>query len=247
MTLNVAVPDQREQDRASSGDVTAGALIRLVEVSKIFRPGHPEETRALDRVSLTIDAGEFVAVTGPSGSGKTTLMNVLGCLDPPTEGRYYLDGTDVSSYGPRELARIRGRKVGCVFQQYNLIARTTAASNVELPLVYAGIRNRAARATQALRQVGLVDWAKHLPNQLSGGQQQRVCIARALVTDPMILVADEPTGALDSATGGEIVKLLVALHEAGRTIVLITHEREVARAANRVIQLRDGQLIDDGR
>ncbi|HWN31642.1 MAG TPA: ABC transporter ATP-binding protein [Pseudonocardia sp.] len=244
MALDTAVPDRQDHDRALPEDRSDGELIRLVEVSKIYGSGHFDEVRALDRVSLTIRAGEFVAIMGSSGAGKTTLMNVLGCLDPPSEGEYYLDGTDVSSYNKRELAGIRGRKVGCVFQTFNLIPRTSAARNVELPLVYAGIRNRSARAVRALEQVGLADRMKHLPSQLSGGQQQRVCIARALVADPMILVADEPTGALDSVTGREILKLLIELHEAGRTVVLITHDKEDARAADRVIQLRDGRLID---
>jgi len=241
MALDTAVPNQQEDGRVGS----AGALIRLEEVSKIYRAGPTEEIRALDRVDMTIEAGEFVAVMGPSSAGKTTLMNVLGCLDPPSEGRYFLDGTDVSDYSQRELARIRGSKVGCVFQSFNLIPRTSATRNVELPLVYAGIRDRTARASRALEQVGLSDRMKHMPSQLSGGQQQRVCIARALVADPMILVADEPTGALDSVTGREIIKLLVALHEAGRTVVLITHEKEEARVADRVIHLRDGRLIDN--
>jgi putative ABC transport system ATP-binding protein len=218
-----------------------GPLIRLEEVSKVFQAGH-ELVRALNRVSLTIEAGEFVAVTGPSGAGKTTLMNVLGCLDLPTEGRYFLDGADVSRYPKGELARVRGRKVGCVFQTFNLIPRTTAAGNVELPLVYAGVRDRAARTAEALAQVGLLDRRKHLSNQLSGGQQQRVCIARALVTDPAILVADEPTGALDGATGRGIIQLLVDLHRAGRTIVLISHEKDVASVAQRVIRMRDGRI-----
>ncbi|MDT7675235.1 MAG: putative transport system ATP-binding protein [Pseudonocardiales bacterium] len=241
MALDTAVPNQQEDGRVES----AGALIRLEEVSKIYRASPTEEIRALDRVNMTIEAGEFVAVMGPSSAGKTTLMNVLGCLDPPSEGRYFLDGTDVSDYSQRELARIRGSKVGCVFQSFNLIPRTSASRNVELPLVYAGIRDRTARASRALEQVGLSDRMKHMPSQLSGGQQQRVCIARALVADPMILVADEPTGALDSVTGREIIKLLVALHEAGRTVVLITHEKEEARVADRVIHLRDGRLIDN--
>jgi putative ABC transport system ATP-binding protein len=245
MALDTAVPNQQEHGRVGPEDGSAGALIRLEGVSKIYQAGPFEQVRALDRVSMTIEAGEFVAIMGPSSAGKTTLMNVLGCLDPPTEGRYFLDGTDVSNYSQRELARIRGRKVGCVFQSFNLIPRTSAARNVELPLVYAGIRDRTARAARALEQVGLGDRMKHMPSQLSGGQQQRVCIARALVADPMILVADEPTGALDSVTGREIIKLLVALHEAGRTIVLITHEKEEGRVADRVIHLRDGRLIND--
>jgi putative ABC transport system ATP-binding protein len=243
MALGTAVPDRKDDNRAIPEDRPDGELIRMVEVSKIYGTGHSDEVRALDRVSLTIRAGEFVAIMGSSGAGKTTLMNVLGCLDPPSEGQYYLDGIEVSSYNKRDLARIRGAKVGCVFQSFNLIPRTTAARNVELPLVYAGIRNRSARAVRALEQVGLGDRMKHMPSQLSGGQQQRVCIARALVADPMILVADEPTGALDSVTGREILNLLVELHEAGRTVVLITHDKEDARFADRVIQLRDGRLI----
>ncbi|WP_037079699.1 ATP-binding cassette domain-containing protein [Pseudonocardia spinosispora] len=218
-------------------------LIRLSGVSKVYRTG-AEEVHALDRVDLTVHAGEFLAVMGSSGSGKTTLMNVLGCLDPPSEGSYVLDGVDVSGYSKREIARVRGRKVGCVFQSFNLIPRTSALRNVELPLVYAGVGDRAERAREALRQVGLGDRMSHAPSQLSGGQQQRVCIARALVADPAILVADEPTGALDGVTGREILTLLVNLHKAGRTIVLITHEKEEARMTDRVIQLRDGRVID---
>jgi putative ABC transport system ATP-binding protein len=237
----MAVRPTVAEERGSAEGSPAGPLIRLVEVSKVFRAGH-ELVRALDGVSLTIDAGEFVAVTGPSGAGKTTLMNVLGCLDLPTEGRYFLDGVDVSGYTKEEFARVRGRKVGCVFQTFNLIPRTTAAGNVELPLVYAGVRDRAARTEKALAQVGLLDRRKHLSSQLSGGQQQRVCIARALVTDPAILLADEPTGALDAATGRGIIQLLVDLHRAGRTIVLITHEKDVASVAQRVIQMRDGRI-----
>ncbi|HZZ47067.1 MAG TPA: ABC transporter ATP-binding protein [Pseudonocardia sp.] len=239
--------DLTEGSQRRSGGASGGALINLVRVSKVYRTGPFDEVRALDDVSLTIRAGEFVAIMGPSGSGKTTLMNILGCLDPPTGGSYFLDGTDVDKYTNRELARIRSSKVGCVFQSFNLIPRTSAARNVELPLVYAGIRNRAARTTRALREVGLTDRASHLPSELSGGQQQRVCIARALVADPMILVADEPTGALDTVTGQKIVDLLAALHQAGRTVVLITHEKEVAKAAGRVIHLRDGRVVDDQR
>jgi putative ABC transport system ATP-binding protein len=191
-------------------------LICFERVSKIYGAGQSDEVRALDQVSLSIAAGEFVAITGPSGAGKTTVMNLIGCLDLPTDGSYLLDG---------------------------LIPRTSAALNIELPLVYAGLGDRTARVRRALEQVGLADRAKHMPSQLSGGQQQRVAIARALVTDPMILLADEPTGALDTVTGQEILNLLATLHRAGRTIVLITHEKDVARQADRIIQLYDGHLL----
>jgi putative ABC transport system ATP-binding protein len=219
--------------------------IRLERVTMVYGAGHAEQVRALDQVSLSIAAGEFVAITGPSGSGKTTMMNLIACLDLPTEGRYLLDGVDVSTYSKRQLARLRGRTVGCVFQSFNLIPRTTAALNVELPLVYASMGNRAARVRLALEQVGLADRARHMPSQLSGGQQQRVAIARALVTDPTILLADEPTGALDTVTGEEILSLLTELHRTGRTVVLITHEKDVAGRADRIIQLYDGHLVSD--
>jgi putative ABC transport system ATP-binding protein len=219
-------------------------MIRLVRVTKIYRMD-VNEVRALDRVDLSIDEGELVAIMGPSGSGKTTMMNILGCLDVPTEGRYQLDGIDVAERTDNELAAIRNRKIGFVFQSFNLIPRTNVLRNVELPLVYAGVRDRAARAVRALEQVGLGDRRKHLPNELSGGQQQRVAIARALVSDPAMLLADEPTGNLDSASGMEIMKLLVALNEAGRTVVLITHEEDIARFAKRVVRLRDGRIVSD--
>jgi putative ABC transport system ATP-binding protein len=234
-------------DPASGGTGPAGVLIRLDAVTKIYRMGEAE-LRALDRVSLTISVGEFVAIMGPSGSGKTTMMNMLGCLDMPTDGSYFLDGTDVSGRSDNELAEIRNRKIGFVFQSFNLIPRTTAIRNVELPLVYAGGRNRVTRATRAklaLEQVGLKDRAKHLPSELSGGQQQRVAIARALVVNPAIVLADEPTGNLDTASSTEIMKLLVALNDEGRTIILITHEEEIARFAKRVIRLRDGHILSD--
>jgi putative ABC transport system ATP-binding protein len=221
-------------------------LIRFERVTKIYNCGQFEQVRALDEVSLSISAGEFVAITGPSGSGKTTAMNVIGCLDLPTEGRYLLDGVDVSTYSKRQLAQLRSHKIGCVFQSFNLIPRTSAARNIELPLIYARMGDRVARVARvarALEQVGLADRAKHTPSQLSGGQQQRVAIARALVADPMILLADEPTGALDTVTGREILNLLTALHDAGRTVVLITHEKDVARLADRVIQLYDSRLL----
>jgi len=221
-------------------------MIQLDKVSKVYRGGSTE-VRALDGVELAVEAGELVAIMGPSGSGKSTMMNILGCLDTPTSGRYLLDGADVSDLDDDQLADIRNRKIGFVFQSYNLIARTTALANVELPLLYAKDRTRAARARAALEEVGLADRARHVPSELSGGQQQRVAIARALVTEPAILLADEPTGNLDSTASAEIAQLLVRLSEAGRTVVLITHEAEIASFAHRVIRLRDGHVVADNR
>ncbi|MGH3686151.1 MAG: ABC transporter ATP-binding protein [Pseudonocardiaceae bacterium] len=219
-------------------------MIQLEDVTKIYRMGKVE-VRALYGVDLTINDGELVAIMGPSGSGKTTLMNILGCLDVPTSGRYLLDGTDVSQLSDNRLAKIRSRKIGFVFQSFNLVPRTSALRNVELPLVYAGVRSRRTPARLALEQVGLGDRRKHMPNELSGGQQQRVAIARALINDPSILLADEPTGNLDSASSVEILKLLSALNDAGRTVVLITHEEEIARFAKRVVRMRDGHIESD--
>jgi putative ABC transport system ATP-binding protein len=219
-------------------------MIQLEGICKVYRAGDVE-VRALDKVDLTIGAGELVAIMGPSGSGKSTMMNILGCLDAPTSGRYLLDGVDVSGLGEDELADIRGRKIGFVFQSYNLLARTSAVVNVELPLLYARSRTRRQRASAALEEVGLSDRAQHVPSELSGGQQQRVAIARALVTEPAMLLADEPTGNLDSTASTEIAQMLVRLSEAGRTIVLITHEEEIAAYAQRVIRLRDGRVVDD--
>jgi putative ABC transport system ATP-binding protein len=196
-------------------------------------------------IDLTIDDGELVAIMGPSGSGKTTLMNILGCLDMPTSGRYLLDGIDVSRLSDSRLAKIRSRKIGFVFQSFNLVPRTNALRNVELPMVYAGVRARHRLARHALEQVGLADRQKFLPNELSGGQQQRVAIARALINDPALLLADEPTGNLDSAATREILKLLGGLNDAGRTVVIITHEEEVARFAKRIVRLRDGRIVSD--
>ncbi len=222
-------------------------LIRLENVHKTYHLGEIQ-VHALRGVSLEIRAGEFVAVMGASGSGKSTLMNILGCLDQPTRGHYYLDGTDVSQRSKVELARIRNGKLGFVFQQFNLLARTSALENVELPTVYAGItpQEREQRAREALGRVGLTDRADHYPSQLSGGQQQRVAIARALVNRPSILLADEPTGNLDSRTSVEIMDILQRLNEEqGLTVVLVTHEQDISRYAQRALEFRDGKLRRD--
>jgi putative ABC transport system ATP-binding protein len=219
-------------------------MIQIEDVTKVYRMGKVE-VQALSRVNLAIGDGELVAIMGPSGSGKTTLMNILGCLDVPTSGHYLLDGTDVSQLSGTQLARIRSRRIGFVFQLFNLVPRTSAIRNVELPLVYAGVSGRRLRARRALEQVGLGDRANHLPTELSGGQQQRVAIARALINDPAILLADEPTGNLDTVSSTEILTLLAALNDAGRTVVIITHEEEVARFAKRVVRLRDGRIEAD--
>jgi len=222
-------------------------VVSVKDVTKTYRLGSQTVT-ALSEVCLTVHGGELMAVAGPSGSGKTTLLNLIGCLDVPTSGRYLLDGTDVARLNDDELARIRNRKIGFVFQSFNLIPRTSALHNVEMPLVYAGEGGRTARAREALVAVGLADRAHHQPTELSGGQQQRAAIARALVTNPAILLADEPTGNLDSGSSLEIMKLLATLNaEQGRTVVLITHEGEVAASARRVVRLKDGLVISDER
>ncbi|MGH3782681.1 MAG: ABC transporter ATP-binding protein [Pseudonocardiaceae bacterium] len=203
------------------------------------------EVPVLFGIDLVIDDGEMVAIMGPSGSGKSTLMNILGCLDVPSSGSYLLDGADVTRLSSNQLAKVRSRKIGFVFQSFNLIPRTSAARNVELPLVYAGIRNRRNPGRRVLEQVGLGDRQKHMPNELSGGQQQRVAIARALINDPTILLADEPTGNLDTASSVDIMKLLCELNDAGCTVVIITHEPEIAHFAKRVVQLRDGLIVTD--
>jgi putative ABC transport system ATP-binding protein len=222
-------------------------VIRLENVHKTYDLGEIQ-VQALRGVSLEVREGEFVAVMGPSGSGKSTVMNILGCLDRPTRGRYYLDGIDVSGMSKTELARIRNRKLGFVFQQFNLLSRTSALENVELPTVYAGIgpEERAKRAMESLTRVGLADRAGHYPSQLSGGQQQRVAIARALVNRPAILLADEPTGNLDSRTSVEIMQILQTLNEEqGLTIVIVTHEHDIAQYATRALEFRDGKLRRD--
>jgi len=219
-------------------------MIQLENITKIYRMGKVE-VRALHGVDLAIGDGELVAIMGPSGSGKTTLMNILGCLDVPTSGRYLLDGTDIRRLSNTQLARIRSRKIGFIFQLFNLVPRTNALRNVELPLVYAGVPGRRLRARRALEQVGLGDRGKHMPSELSGGQQQRVAIARALINDPSILLADEPTGNLDSTSSAEILKLLAGLNDTGRTVVIITHEEDVARFAKRIVRMRDGRIESD--
>ena len=222
-------------------------MITLEGITKVYRAGEVE-VAALKGISLHIPEGQFVAIMGPSGSGKSTLMNLIGCLDQPSSGRYILDGYDVSALTDDQLAWIRNRKIGFVFQSYNLIPRASAVHNVEMPLIYAGdSQQRHERAMAALESVGLLQRAGHLPNELSGGQQQRVAVARALVTDPAILLADEPTGNLDSESSLEILKLLSDLNQQGRTIVLITHEPDIAAFAQRVVRLRDGVIVSDER
>ena len=220
-------------------------IIRLDRVSRTYDMGRIA-VHALDDVSLEVSPGEFVAIVGPSGSGKSTMMHILGCLDRPTAGRYVLAGTPVAELDDDALARLRSCEIGFVFQSYNLLPRTTAIDNVSTPLLYQNVsrRERLARATTALERLGLGDRLDHEPTELSGGQQQRVAIARALVTDPAILLADEPTGNLDTHAGREVLDVLLELNEAGRTVVLITHDAEVAKAASRQVHLLDGRLAD---
>jgi putative ABC transport system ATP-binding protein len=219
--------------------------IQIAEVTKVYRLG-AIEVGALRGVSLTINDGELVAIMGPSGSGKSTLMNILGCLDVPTSGSYRLDGQEVGHLKDDQLAQVRSRKIGFVFQQFNLLARTPAVEQVELPMVYAGLRDKRARALAALEAVGLSDRAGHKPNELSGGQQQRVAIARALVNEPSIILADEPTGALDTRTSAEIMAIFQRLNrERGLTVIFVTHEAEIAYHTRRIIHLRDGLVTSD--
>lgn len=222
-------------------------LIRIRDMVKMYQLGG-ETVMALDGVSLDVKKGDSVSIIGPSGSGKSTLMNMIGCLDRPTYGEYWLDGEEVGKLDDNQLAEIRNRKIGFIFQNFQLLPRLTALENVELPLIYRGIGGKKSRnmALQCLEQVGLVDRANHLPNQLSGGQQQRVAIARALVGEPEILLADEPTGALDSRTSLDILYLFLQLHELGHTIILITHDLDVANRAKRIVRIQDGKLSEVG-
>ena len=222
-------------------------LIELRNVYKIYAEGRESEVRALDGVSLEIDRGEFVAIVGQSGSGKSTMMNVLGCLDIPTRGTYLLNGTDVRELTDRELSQIRNREIGFIFQQYNLIQDLTVLENVELPLIYRGIPadDRRDMALEALERVGLQGRVKHRPSQMSGGQQQRVAIARAIAAHPSIVMADEPTGALDSHTGRDVLAFLQKLNREGTTVILITHDNSIAATARRCVRLADGKIVED--
>lgn len=222
-------------------------LIDIRDLYKIYNEGKESEVRALDGVSLQIDKGEFVAIVGQSGSGKSTMMNVLGCLDIPTYGSYFLDGNDINTLNDKQLARIRNREIGFIFQGYNLIQELDALENVTLPLIYRGVSvfDREDMAMAALARVGMDDRAHHRPSEMSGGQQQRVAIARAIATSPPIIMADEPTGALDSRTGRHVIEILRELYRGGTTILLITHDDGIAATARRVVRLSDGKIISD--
>lgn len=222
------------------------SVIYLEDIYRIYDMGS-EHVYALNGVSFGIKRNEYVAIMGPSGSGKTTLMNIIGCLDTPTSGKYYFNGANVAGLDDDELAEIRNREIGFVFQTFNLLPRSDALHNIELPLVYSGMRKekRLEKAFEALQNVGLAERATHKPNELSGGQRQRVAIARALVTDPSIILADEPTGNLDTKTGEEIMRLFEELHSKGNTIILVTHEEDIARHAHRIVRVRDGKIERD--
>jgi putative ABC transport system ATP-binding protein len=219
----------------------------IQELSKIYHPENPElRVTAVNRISFAVDKGQSVAIIGPSGCGKSSLLNILGCLDRPSEGVYRLGGKNVLDLHEDELAALRNRHIGFVFQSFNLLPRMTAVENVELPLLYSSTKNSGQRAFEALQKVGLSDRSKHLPNELSGGQRQRVAIARAIVTQPSILLCDEPTGALDSKTGREVLDLLQSLNFEGTTIIMVTHDLVVARTLDRALHMRDGRIVADG-
>ena len=223
-----------------------GALIHIENMKKIYNPGE-NEVRALDGIDLDIEKGDLVAIVGHSGSGKSTLMNMLGCLDTPTSGKYVLDGQDVASMTDNQLADVRNKEIGFIFQGFNLISNLDAVGNVELPLVYRGVskNERKQLAMEALKSVGLEDRMKHKPNEMSGGQQQRVAVARAVAAKPPIILADEPTGNLDTKSTQEIMEILKALHRSGRTVIIITHDEEIASQAHRVIRILDGRIEED--
>ncbi len=236
-----------EKEKGRKGERGAmGALVEIQDICKIYNPGE-NEVKALNHVSLTIDENEFVAIIGQSGSGKSTLMNMLGCLDVPSSGSYFLHGQDVSHMSDNELSDVRNKEIGFIFQGFNLIAGLTALENVELPLIYRGVgkRERLRLADTALNKVGLDKRKTHRPSEMSGGQQQRVAIARAIAQAPPIILADEPTGNLDSGSSKEIMEILKSLHEEGRTVILITHDNEIAKQAKRVIKIIDGQVVQD--
>lgn len=223
------------------------SLVELKDIYKIYHMGD-SQVNALDGINLSIDHGEFVAIVGSSGSGKSTCMNIIGCLDVPTSGSYKLNNREISNYSPDELAEVRNKMLGFIFQQYNLIPKLTVLENVQLPLLYGGVseKEQRERAMTALKRVGLDSKAKNLPSQLSGGQQQRVSIARALAGDPSVILADEPTGALDSKTGREVMQFLQKLHREGNTIILITHDNSIAARATRIVRVTDGRIVYDG-
>jgi len=224
------------------------SMIELLKLSRHYQMG-PTTVKAIDLIDLSIEEGEFVSIVGPSGSGKSTLMNIIGCLDSPSDGAYLLDGKDVSNLSKNELAETRNRSIGFVFQSFNLLPRQSARENVELPMIYAGIspKERRQRAVEMLERVGLGDRSDHVPNELSGGQRQRVAIARALAGQPRLILADEPTGALDSKTGVEIMEFFRQLNDSGVSLIMVTHDNELAAQANRVVQIKDGKVLWDGK